>query len=267
MMKMMMMMVMMMMMIWWWYDDDMMITMVGFARRWGCPWNPPAAREPWFCWNLMEMILIFWWWWWSWWWWCFELLCARPGTLSVRELREQVGQICWAFGVARLHKVWSTVQHRLEWNLGATAACTLPDPRPSSSLCDLPALDQREGGSAGEPSRRAEDCRIGSLLFVFHVSMVKRNQEIMCLSCVNRIKVPSIPFVYVGQVFDSDSESEESFQQKLVIDSVAGQVLDLLLNFGIGHQRGRVHMRCMKSPQRGVVQNSVRYLSWYHTGA
>lgn len=52
--------------------------------------------------------------------------------------------------------------------------------------------------------------------------MVKRNQEIMCLSCVNRIKVPSIPFVYVGQVFDSDSESEESFQQKLVIDSVAG---------------------------------------------
>ena len=41
-------------------DDDMMtgmITMVGFARRWGCPWNPPAAREP--CWNLMEMILIF----------------------------------------------------------------------------------------------------------------------------------------------------------------------------------------------------------------
>ena len=44
-----------------WYDNMMtgMITMVGFARRWGCPWNPPAAREPWCCWNLMEMILIF----------------------------------------------------------------------------------------------------------------------------------------------------------------------------------------------------------------
>ena len=28
-------------------DDDMMtgmITMVGFARRWGCPWNPPPRR-------------------------------------------------------------------------------------------------------------------------------------------------------------------------------------------------------------------------------
>ena len=40
-------------------DDDMMITMVGFARRWGGLWNRPAAREPWWCWNSMEMILIF----------------------------------------------------------------------------------------------------------------------------------------------------------------------------------------------------------------
>ena len=29
-------------------DDDMMtgmITMVGFARRWGCPWNPPRGAR------------------------------------------------------------------------------------------------------------------------------------------------------------------------------------------------------------------------------